>query len=804
MHGDIDDPSTIVLKEDDYLNYAQNHIMIELFIKNLLVNHTFVFVGYSINDNNLKLIMSWINYYAEQCGATERAKHFFIDVSEEDDENMRRYLEKKRVFVLSHKDIPPHKSLEEDKKFNSLDNEFGRRLYCVLHSIKNYDPSTHLPALLEKCQVFRRQNSIYYRDLLAVLGIRGYTFTQGELGFISNGDERDESFAIIKAIFESTEEAEYIRSLFSKAHISRVVETYGQWEKELIEVPDQTNTNEQSRLNEYASVYDYISLADALKTGLDNMEQVYYFYRVFGFRVVDSVSAYTALAKFERKHCETFFERMRLEFNLKATSWLRKNIRSSELEDVWFLMPEQQKKGVDFFYRITTEPLNTRELAKEFDDHKKHYLTEINIQGDALSPFKKLQTLSYIYYYFINSNYIMIDHYTNPKDYLSLYVEAILLSYSPQVIRNRVSSSFFEFGKDLNAYAPITLSDIDLDIFLRFCDLKKLKDHMEQYGTENLMFGDCINIGSKFHNLSCSYNQLGGHVIAEQLFRFIFLLAYSELDTVVWDSIINDICMLVDKFEQRDPEHYRDFYTSLRLIAWKSLSGEARVKLIRLIITSKYYLKRHPYGVLDIIRSMQEDEYPLFSDVIEAAINKPETKWSAIYATYPAMSNDKKTWARREVTNNIQSIGISLLCEMIWVSKVIEYSDEIQEKILSELQKAKAKKILGVHFCPDDIEEIISSAMLLKLTGTDIDLTAFSGVADDYINLAFLLDPEHFDYTRLETLDYMWINFFRRDDLRDSILRNGKEIVGNLLRKDADAKSSNDEIRSIYYKYFYK
>ena len=35
MHGDIDDIQNIVLKEDDYLNYSQNHIIIETFIKSL-------------------------------------------------------------------------------------------------------------------------------------------------------------------------------------------------------------------------------------------------------------------------------------------------------------------------------------------------------------------------------------------------------------------------------------------------------------------------------------------------------------------------------------------------------------------------------------------------------------------------------------------------------------------------------------------------------------------------------------------------------------------------------------------------
>ena len=57
MHGDLDNPDTIVLKESDYIKYEQDHPLISTFIKSLLVNHTFIFLGYSLNDNNLNLII---------------------------------------------------------------------------------------------------------------------------------------------------------------------------------------------------------------------------------------------------------------------------------------------------------------------------------------------------------------------------------------------------------------------------------------------------------------------------------------------------------------------------------------------------------------------------------------------------------------------------------------------------------------------------------------------------------------------------------------------------------------------------
>lgn len=56
MHGDIEHPETIVLKEDDYLAYSREHVLIEMFVKALLADHSILFLGYSMNDYNVKLI----------------------------------------------------------------------------------------------------------------------------------------------------------------------------------------------------------------------------------------------------------------------------------------------------------------------------------------------------------------------------------------------------------------------------------------------------------------------------------------------------------------------------------------------------------------------------------------------------------------------------------------------------------------------------------------------------------------------------------------------------------------------------
>ncbi|WP_299185484.1 SIR2 family protein [uncultured Psychrobacter sp.] len=59
IHGDLD-THNIVFKEDDYLNFSLSSPLIENFLRNILSTKTVIFLGYSYNDYNLKIISKWI------------------------------------------------------------------------------------------------------------------------------------------------------------------------------------------------------------------------------------------------------------------------------------------------------------------------------------------------------------------------------------------------------------------------------------------------------------------------------------------------------------------------------------------------------------------------------------------------------------------------------------------------------------------------------------------------------------------------------------------------------------------------
>ena len=130
MHGDLSDIKNIVLKESDYINYEQNRPLISTFIKALLISHTFLFVGYSLNDNNLNLIMGWIDFFCKQYNIKERPFHFLL-LPDGTNKYEEKRLKNNSIFAINLNE------LEKDKRINisvpnCIDNPNGKKLYKYL------------------------------------------------------------------------------------------------------------------------------------------------------------------------------------------------------------------------------------------------------------------------------------------------------------------------------------------------------------------------------------------------------------------------------------------------------------------------------------------------------------------------------------------------------------------------------------------------------------------------------------------------------------------------------------------------
>ena len=135
IHGDVQNMDSLVLCEDDYLGYSDSHVLMENFIKSLLINHTFLFVGYGVGDSNLKMIMKWVdNIVSRQKGDVQkRKKHILLYTENEKmDELHRMYLEQKQIQVLEYTNIPEEYRKKEVQEFS---DEQGKNLFRMLQAV---------------------------------------------------------------------------------------------------------------------------------------------------------------------------------------------------------------------------------------------------------------------------------------------------------------------------------------------------------------------------------------------------------------------------------------------------------------------------------------------------------------------------------------------------------------------------------------------------------------------------------------------------------------------------------------------
>lgn len=133
LHGDICQPEKMVFKEDDYLQYSETHRLMETFLKSLLIGHVFLFVGYSLNDYNLKTFVSWIDYIAQEMKVRqEMHRNYFLSSSlHAGKEYLRKYYEGKGLEVIDLYQLP--ETVNEDARLVPLSDELGQKTYAVLN-----------------------------------------------------------------------------------------------------------------------------------------------------------------------------------------------------------------------------------------------------------------------------------------------------------------------------------------------------------------------------------------------------------------------------------------------------------------------------------------------------------------------------------------------------------------------------------------------------------------------------------------------------------------------------------------------
>ena len=169
MHGDFN-KKNIVLKEDDYLDYALNFPMISTLIQSLIMNHTLLFVGYSLGDSTFNSIFRLI-----QNTFKLDAKNAYFYTPEEPPTIIRDYYKKQGIIIVSNGKLLAEGVVEEENNLFLRTKEF-------LESIsKNRNGEiTNSNDLWNQLAFLDRLNFIDSNDFSRYSSLRGRALTRND------------------------------------------------------------------------------------------------------------------------------------------------------------------------------------------------------------------------------------------------------------------------------------------------------------------------------------------------------------------------------------------------------------------------------------------------------------------------------------------------------------------------------------------------------------------------------------------------------------------------------------------------
>lgn len=127
MHGDFD-TDNIVLTEEDYYNYARNFPLIRSYILSLFASKLVLFVGFSLTDLNLKLILNDVRNILNE---KMQPVYIYTDVSP-DSVSFRYFAERSINIVLYTDEMPSVKDVD------LIGNIHGKNMLKGLSFIKDY------------------------------------------------------------------------------------------------------------------------------------------------------------------------------------------------------------------------------------------------------------------------------------------------------------------------------------------------------------------------------------------------------------------------------------------------------------------------------------------------------------------------------------------------------------------------------------------------------------------------------------------------------------------------------------------
>lgn len=824
VHGDFSS-SNFVFKEQDYLDYEQNYKLIDKLVKTIFSTNLVIFIGYSLQDYNIKLILNWV----KNVQADSFIKPVFIHIGNPLSELELDYQDNRGLRVLQTTD------------FGDLPNNYTDKYSKVLEPIIEYEDKKIPESFDEKMEYLADKVSgishiRYLRssDFNSVFE-GGYEINSGFL--INNSPiPKKESFHQVhlydyfETLFEFNSEKSYsakeaIDIFLKSADLIRGKTCFQK--EDVKEIKSAAYGSKISEMELYCSK-DYTNQFDLFRKAyyLGILGRYEESYEIFNSLIVQFQKEKKwdlfYLAQINRKkliqkilkECKKFASSTEIA-NDEFIQQIQTDNKSFYVEEQFSQLPVEFQNKFSFlsdFCKSNPFPENNTELIKNMNKADKDRVSgTIYIFG--MPEVEKIKKEMYENVKFIFENNLLIslsDEFKNYiKNSLFIWLESYAHNISNLSNEHRISNG--------NIYYPFTCLDVilisetfsyeDMDYIDRLINFKTLpfneEDILKTYiknQIEDYIKTFCIN----------SNNQGASLILRDQQIQRIRLLltvsSYLIKDSEFARYIIKNMPHLkLKSFKIRNMKPIIENW-----VINSSLDRQSAVDIIEDWFIS--YIKEFTSSLNNDDKNPIKDDFFKFVHILfdicddNTVLNKftMETiellKYDSFYITtlnplYRYFNNDVKAY----IDSSLPIDSIDSLIDRYGDKIPSDLNiDNLVENTLKVMLNGKNENIVVYHDNDKKSEKSIAQTIVLMLR-KGISIRKYIGKNNHY---DFWFDFERFDKKDFE-ID--WLNSYP-DDILDMIKNNEKRCTLVLESLNEDAKNSNIDgwnLKRRYYVYRY-
>lgn len=817
MHGDISDIKNLVLKEDDYLAYSYSHEIIESYIKSLLFDKTFLFVGYSLNDNNLKLIMSYIDNYVKNNKINNRPPHYLVVNNPANYEREFNHWTKKEVELVDISKIKP--IIKKNTKCNKLKSEQGKLLHTFLMCIRDnslcYDDVAFLKRnILKEFSSAKIFGTISATSLLKVCHFKHpYKVLSSSIHFF---DEKD--YKNVESILNSNDdESKKIKELFVKCGLYSI-QCRDKNHKHILYSIENVNLN-SDELFELSLQNKYVEISKIISDYPSNLEKAYYYCLIYR----DNLNKCNEIMSSIKEEIDSFDYNTLSDEEMNKIVIYRYNILSlkqlsyyKDLKDDWrdfdellniSLKNEMAYNFISNLYNDNGQMIN--QLNNYLIKHEEYYMkksTTTKWGGTIYGDLFDLQSIVYDFYLFYKKNHLMLDWFNNVERICEPYIKAILCTYYPDEYQ------FSNNGMGRTQVEPYPINLIDIDMIVKHTTLKNFNSWLSHYKVFQIKINESIDIAEIFENFCVSMHIFWNLSLEEHLKIFSKLISLVELSTDQKHRILMAFVTLVEPDEATSIYMLRNSLNAIWTFVQKHYdsSDELYKTLLRLMVNEQ--ILRDPldgetaYEKLIEKLSVHADKdiYGVCKDVIDNCNNEREKSYFTFVFHKILLQFENDYWCEF-IKNAINENWVSEIYTYI-ISGIITFDDNLKHHFDITLNRQKKSKVAGLYTYPDHQKDTIDTLLILLLTAhipnlNDIDFLKQYTADSEFLD--FLFNPDSFDYSKINTADYMWCNFINNNNYRDVILQHKDEFWSDDDVKRIRLGFGSDFENRVAYKYLF-